>query len=79
MKLGEKHLGLFFKHGTDPTGSIAVGQNKILLPPKPEDIRFMAHTREPLRAIIHPLCIYVWGYVVGACTGWAMWWMGFRR
>ncbi|CAI5490482.1 unnamed protein product, partial [Closterium sp. Naga37s-1] len=25
-----------------------------------ESVRFMAHTREPLRAIIHPLAFYVW-------------------
>ncbi|CAI5957464.1 unnamed protein product [Closterium sp. NIES-64] len=39
----------------------------------------MAHTREPLRAIIHPLAFYVWGHIVGFLTAAAMRLLGFSK
>ncbi|CAI7778379.1 unnamed protein product [Closterium sp. NIES-53] len=44
-----------------------------------ESVRFMAHTREPLRAIIHPLAFYVWGHIVGLLTAAAMRLLGFSK
>ncbi|CAI5487053.1 unnamed protein product [Closterium sp. Naga37s-1] len=44
-----------------------------------ESVRFMAHTREPLRAIIHPLAFYVWGHIVGFLTAAAMRLLGFSK
>ncbi|GJP40015.1 hypothetical protein CLOM_g24314 [Closterium sp. NIES-68] len=44
-----------------------------------ESVRFMAHTREPIRAIIHPLAFYVWGHIVGLLTAAAMRLLGFSK
>ncbi|CAI5475668.1 unnamed protein product [Closterium sp. Yama58-4] len=45
---------------------------------KPE-VRFMSHCREPIRAILHPLILYVWGHIIGCLTCLAMRYLGFTK
>jgi len=40
---------------------------------------FMAHTMEPLKAVVHPLAVYAWGHWVGHLTVSAMSSMGFTQ
>eukprot|EP00475_Leptophrys_vorax_P041145 TRINITY_DN77526_c0_g1_i1.p1 TRINITY_DN77526_c0_g1~~TRINITY_DN77526_c0_g1_i1.p1 ORF type:complete len:825 (+),score=16.65 TRINITY_DN77526_c0_g1_i1:259-2475(+) len=42
-------------------------------------IEFMAHTREPLRAVVHPLAFYAWGHTVGLLTAIALSSLHFRK
>eukprot|EP00897_Mesotaenium_endlicherianum_P005906 jgi/Mesen1/5343/ME000267S04482 len=42
-------------------------------------LRFMAHTREPLRTLHHPLALYAWGNVVSFLTGCVLRSLGFAR
>ncbi|CAI5978517.1 unnamed protein product [Closterium sp. NIES-65] len=34
-----------------------------------EGIGFMAHTQEPIRAVVHPLFVYAWGHMVSSAGG----------
>ncbi|CAI7759376.1 unnamed protein product [Closterium sp. NIES-53] len=45
---------------------------------KPE-VRFMSHCREPIRAILHPFILYVWGHIIGCLTSLAMRYLGFTK
>ncbi|GJP32857.1 hypothetical protein CLOM_g17451 [Closterium sp. NIES-68] len=45
---------------------------------KPE-VKFMSHCREPIRAILHPLILYVWGHFIGCFTSLAMRYLGFSK
>lgn len=42
-------------------------------------VSFMAHTKEPLRAVLHPLALYAWGHTVGLLTAVCFLAMGFER
>ncbi|GJP49123.1 hypothetical protein CLOM_g8378 [Closterium sp. NIES-68] len=42
-------------------------------------IEFMAHTKEPLRAVVHPLFVYAWGHMVAWLTWLSLALLGFRR
>lgn len=44
-----------------------------------EGLEFMAHNREPLRAVHHPLALYVWGHCVALLTGIVMRCLGFEK
>ncbi|CAI5501696.1 unnamed protein product, partial [Closterium sp. Naga37s-1] len=45
---------------------------------KPE-VRFMSHCREPIRAILHPFILYVWGHIIGCLTSLSMRYLGFTK
>ncbi|CAI7783802.1 unnamed protein product [Closterium sp. NIES-53] len=44
-----------------------------------EGIGFMAHTQEPIRAVVHPLFVYAWGHMVAWLTWMCLALLGFRR
>ncbi|CAI5496446.1 unnamed protein product [Closterium sp. Naga37s-1] len=44
-----------------------------------EGIGFMAHTQEPIRAVVHPLFVYAWGHMVAWLTWLCLALLGFRR
>eukprot|EP00850_Spirogloea_muscicola_P000738 SM000003S10983 [mRNA] locus=s3:146227:149981:+ [translate_table: standard] len=48
-------------------------------PGRNPDVQFMAHTREPLRALHHPLMLYVWAELVARFTHLVMLVLGFKR